>query len=314
MFEQAAGNIRNEADGAGWLREALARAEAVVIGAGPGLSAAAGFETAGPRFTKYFGDFEAAYGIHDLHAGTEFPFDHPEEMWAFLSRMICLCRYMRPEGSVYEDLFALAGTKDCFVITTNADSQLRKAGFDRDRLYCPQGDLGLWQCAKPCHGRTYDNKSRVVRMVLSQGFVIGENGEMRCPQSGDGKPDFARISMTVPSDLIPCCPVCGGPMRLNLRRDETFVEDEDLKAAKKRYDDFLEAHKTGKVLFLELGAAQDESGLIRGSLREMAMKQPDALYACIDPEAADAPGDMEGRAVCLKAEIAEVLKELRKQA
>ena len=296
MREQTGGSIQNTERSVKWLREALERADAVVITAGPGLSETALLEADGAWFAGYFGDFEAAYGIHGLRDGMAFPFDTPEEIWAFRSRMIYLCRYMRAERSVYRDLFEAVAGKDCFVISDGADSQLRKAGFDRDRLYCPQGDLGLWQCAKPCHGRTYDNKSRVVRMVLSQGFVIGENGELRCPQSGDGRPDFSRISMTVPSDLIPCCPVCGGPMSMHLRAEEAFVEDEDLKAARKRYEDFLETHKTGRVLYLKIQAAQD------------------AVYACLDPETVDVSESMESQAVCLNTEIAEVLRELRRQA
>lgn len=227
------------------LREALGSADAVIIGAGAGLSTSAGFVYSGERFNRYFSDFSEKYGFKDMYTGgfvvMQCP---PEELWAFWSRFIYINRYMNPPKPVYDKLFDLVKDKDYFVLTTNVDHCFQKAGFDKERLFYTQGDYGLWQCSKPCHQATYDNKETVVKMLGAQGFVIAEEGHLEIPEGVTPK-------MRVPSDLIPRCPVCGEPMSMNLRSDHTFVEDDGWHAAAGRYDAFLKAHRDKKVLFLE---------------------------------------------------------------
>ena len=239
------------------LKEEILSADAVVIRAGAGLSASAGLACSGDRFRKYFGDFEAAYGIQDMEAGASFAFPDDETNWAWWSRQIYVNRYVYPPGPAYDELLDLVKDRDYFVITTTVDHQFQKAGFDNDRLFCPQGDYGLWQCSIPCHQRTYDNKGRIVKMLLSQGFAIGENSELIAPVLENGNTDFSQLSMKVPSGLVPCCPVCGEPMTVNLHSDDTFVKDENWCRASAKYEQFLQDHRDKQVLFLELGTDTD---------------------------------------------------------
>ena len=143
------------------LKRELDTADAVVIGAGAGLSTSAGFPYGGERFHRYFSDFEARYGFHDMYSGGFYPYATPEERWAFWSRTIYINRYQDPPKPVYQDLLQLVRGKDYFVLTTNVDHCFQKAGFDKQRLFYTQGDYGLWQCSRPCHQKTYDNEAAV---------------------------------------------------------------------------------------------------------------------------------------------------------
>ena len=191
------------------LTEELRNADAIVIGAGAGLSTSAGFTYSGERFEKYFGDFKAKYNIRDMYTGGFYPFPDDENRWAWWSRHIYVNRYVLPPKPVYNRLLDLVKDKDYFVITTNVDHQFQKAGFDKERLFYTQGDYGLWQCSVPCHKRTYDNKGKVVKMLLSQGFAIGQNSELTAPVLENGETDFSMLSTRIPSGLVPYCPVCG---------------------------------------------------------------------------------------------------------
>ena len=210
------------------LRRELAEADAVVVGAGSGLSTASGMTYSGERFESNFADFIGRYGYRDMYTAGFYPYPTREEYWAYWSRHIHLNRYARDAGPAYRRLRRLMGDKDGFVITTNVDHCFQKAGFDALRLFCTQGDYGLWQCAKPCHQKTYDNEALVRRMVAEQ------------------------RDMRIPTELVPRCPRCGGPMANNLRSDDTFVEDEAWHLAAGRYRDFLREHEGARLLFLEL--------------------------------------------------------------
>ena len=200
------------------LKNALEAADAIIVGAGSGLSTSAGFTYTGERFLKYFRDFAEKYSIRDMYSGGFYPFDSPEEHWAYWSRYIYINRYMNAPKPVYSDLLKLLQDKDYFVLTTNVDHQFQKAGFDKKRLFYTQGDYGLWQCSVPCHTKTYNNETVVRKMVTAQGFAFAEDGDLYVP-------DGTELKMEVPSELIPYCPKCGKPMSMNLRSDDTFVED-----------------------------------------------------------------------------------------
>ena len=308
------GLVRGEADrtaAIGRLREALGAADAVVIGAGAGLSTAAGFAYSGERFERYFSDFAAQYHFSDMYAGGFYPYAEPEETWAFWSRYIYINRFMAAPKPVYSELLDLVKNKDYFVITTNVDHQFQKAGFDKERLFYTQGDYGLWQCSKPCHMRTYDNKDKVVRMVLAQGFMIGADGELLVPETDSGTTDFGSLAMRVPSDLVPYCPVCGEPMAMNLRSDETFVEDEGWHAASAAYADFLGRHTGGRTLYLELGAGFNTPVIIKYPFWQMTKESEGTVYACINMNEAFAPVGIADRSICIDGDIGEILKELR---
>lgn len=224
---------------------ALDEADAVVIGAGAGLSTAAGFTHSGARFEQYFSDFAAKYGFHDMYSGGFYSFPSQEEFWAYWSRYIFINRYQNAPKSVHEVLLELVRDKDYFVITTNVDHCFRKAGFDKKRLFYTQGDYGLFQCSEPCCQETFDNEKTVRAMVEAQGFTVAD-GVLTPPT--DGTP-----TMAVPSELLPGCPHCGRPMTMNLRCDDKFAEDEGWHAAAERYENFLRTRDGQKILFLELG-------------------------------------------------------------
>ena len=303
------------------LRQALDSAEAVVIGAGAGLSTAAGFRYTGERFHKYFQNFIDKYGFRDMYSGGFYPFETLGEHWAYWSRYIYVNRYMDPPKSVYGDLYRLVKDKEYFVLTTNVDHCFQKTGFDKERLYYTQGDYGLFQCSKPCHDKTYDNEETVRAMVEAQGFHIMEDGSLNVPESGlcrtednllqsEGglRPaESAAVKMTVPDKLIPYCPKCGRPITMNLRADDTFVQDEGWYQAAKRYEAFLEEHGNGKILFLELGVGYNTPGIIKYPFWKMTAENPKAMYACINYGEACCPKEIEGRAICIDGDIGDIL-------
>ena len=228
------------------LRQALSDADAVVIGAGAGLSTAAGFAYSGERFARYFSDFEKKYGFHDMYSGGFYPYDSPEARWAYWSRYIWINRYQNAPKPVYDDLRKQIQGKDYFVLNTNVDHCFQKAGFDKKRLFYTQGDYGLFQCSQPCCQETYENENLVRQMLEAQGYVIGGDNRLTVPEG-------VTPNMAIFSELIPHCPVCGRPMTKNLRCDDTFVEDEGWHRAAERYSSFLRTREGQKILFLELG-------------------------------------------------------------
>ena len=284
------------------LKGALADADAVVIGAGAGLSTSAGFSYTGERFTRYFSDFARKYDIRDMYSGGFYPFSTPEEHWAYWSRYIYINRYMDAPKPVYETLYTLIRDKDYFVLTTNVDHCFQKAGFDKKRLFYTQGDYGLFQCSEPCHAETYDNAAIILEMVQSQGYRT-DGGTLTLPEGISPK-------MSVPKELIPHCPQCGRPMSMNLRADDTFVEDEGWHIAAGRYSDFLRRHRDMKVLFLELAVGYNTPSIIKYGFWQMTAKNPQAVYACLNQGEAYAPEGIRKQSICIDGDIGEVLSRL----
>lgn len=287
--------------------EILDSAECVVVGAGAGLSASAGFSYSGGRFRKYFSDFEAKYHFHDMYSGGFADFCSLEENWAYWSRFIYINRYMHAPLPVYEKLLELVRAKDYFVITTNVDHCFQKAGFDKKRLFYTQGDYGLFQCCVPCHKKTYDNEEIVKKMLVSQGFGFKDSENRK-----DGEIIFPEnpLKMEIPSELVPHCPVCGKPMSMNLRCDETFVEDDGWHEAARRYQDFLEKHKNAKTLFLELGVGGNTPGIIKYPFWNFVHKNKDAFYAAVNMEETEVPAEIKARSVLIKGDIFDTIKEM----
>ena len=284
------------------LRKTLADADAVVIGAGAGLSTAAGFVYSGQRFQRYFFDFASRYRFADMYSGGFYPYTTKEEFWAYWSRYIWVNRYMDAPKPVYTDLFELVKDKDYFVITTNVDHCFQKAGFDKKQLFYTQGDYGLFQCSEPCHEKTYENEAMVRAMVLSQGWAIGTDNELILPEG-------ISLKMIVPTELLPQCPVCGKPLTMNLRSDDKFVEDEGWHRAAERYENFLRT-RGGKMLFLELGVGYNTPGIIKYPFWQMTAKNPEAVYACVNFGEAVCPEQIRDRSVCIDGDIGDVLTRL----
>lgn len=282
------------------LKQALADCDTVVIGAGAGLSTSAGFVYRGERFEQYFSDFGKKYGFADMYSGGFYPYETQEEFWAYWSRYIWVNRYMDAPKPVYERLLALVKDKDYFVLTTNVDHCFQKAGFDKERLFYIQGGYGLFQCPEPCHQGTYDNYGTVHAMVLAQGWEIGPDNALICPEG-------VTLKMTVPTELLPVCPVCGKPMTMNLRSDDRFVEDEGWMLASGRYSDFLQAHQ-GRVLYLELGVGYNTPVIIKYPFWRLTARNPAATYACINYGEAVCPKELGKQAICIDGDVGEVLK------
>lgn len=268
------------------LKEALVSADAVVIGAGAGLSTSAGFTYSGERFHKNFSDFEDKYGFHDMYSGAFCHYDTPEEHWAYWSRFITVNRYMDAPKPVYKEIFELVKNKDYFVITTNVDHCFQKAGFDKSRLFYTQGDYGLFQCSKPCCNETFDNENTIRQMMERQ------------------------KNMRIPSELLPVCPHCGNPMTMNLRSDNKFVEDEGWLIAAERYENFLRTIENSRVLYLELGVGYNTPVIIKYPFWKMTAKNPNAVYACINYGEAVCPAEIKQRSICIDSDIGKVVKDL----
>ncbi len=280
---------------------AIERCDAVVIGAGSGLSTAAGLTYTGERLQRYFADFVARYGFTDMYSGGFFPFPTEEERWAYWSRYIWINRYAPLPSDLYQKLLALVADKDHFVLTTNVDHCFQCTGFDKQRLFYTQGDYGLWQCSEPCHAKSYDNRDAVRQMVEAQGWRVVPNGELLAPEDGASPKRF------IPTSLIPHCPVCGKPMAMNLRADDTFVEDKGWHAAAARYQDFLRRHRRGRVLYLEIGVGGNTPVIIKFPFWRMTAENPRAIYACVNPGEAFAPAQIADRSILIDADATETI-------
>ena len=285
------------------IQEALAEADAVVIGAGAGLSTAAGFTYTGERFQKYFTDFEEKYGFHDMYSGGFYPYDTLEEYWAYWSRYIYINRYMDAPKNTYKNLLKIIKDKDYFVLTTNVDHCFQKTGFDKKRLFYTQGDYGLFQCSKPCCKETFDNKEIIEKMVKDQGFLIEADGSLKLPEQTNAK-------MKISTDLVPVCPHCGRPLTMNLRADDTFVEDNGWHKAAMCYDEFLQRHKGLKTVFLELGVGYNTPVIIKFGFHRMTAENPKATYVCINYGQAYAPNEILDRSIVINGDAGEVISKL----
>lgn len=269
------------------LKREINSADAILIGAGAGMSTAAGLTYSGVRFMKYFSDFHEKYGITDIYSGGFYPFECPEEYWAWWSRHIYYNRYGVEVGKAYLDLLEIIKNKNYFVITTNVDHQFQRAGFDKSRLFYTQGDYGLWQCSVPCHKATYDNRETVEKMIAEQ------------------------KNMRISAELLPYCPKCGKPMTMNLRSDNTFVEDEGWHAAAKRYENFVNTHKDGRILLIELGVGGNTPVIIKYPFLQLTAHNKNAVYACINFGEAFSLDTIEKQSICIDEDISKVLCDLK---
>ena len=270
------------------LKKAIHQADAILIGAGAGLSTSAGFTYAGERFEKHFKDFIEKYHFPDMYSGGFYPFPSLEEFWGYWSRQIYFNRYQDAEYPVYEELLKLVENKNYFVLTTNVDHCFQKASFSKERLFYTQGDYGLFQCATPCHNKTYDNEEVIKKMVQQQSYL------------------------RVPTSLIPKCPVCGKPMTTNLRKDDCFVQDDGWYKAQERYVTFLKQNKNKKILFLELGVGGNTPVIIKYPFWKFTMDNPNAVYACINLNEAVAPREIKEQSICINADIKALVSELNR--
>lgn len=269
------------------LKYEIENADAIIVGAGAGMSISAGLTYSGERFLKFFSDFHKKYGISDMYSGGFYPYKTLEEYWAWWSRHIYVNRYDVVALEPYSRLLQIVCDKDYFVVTSNVDHQFQLAGFDKNRLFYMQGDYGLWQCSKACHQKTYDNEETVRKMIVQQ------------------------QDMRVPSELVPYCPVCGAPMTMNLRSDHFFVQDNGWYAANRRYETFIHNHQDMHILYLELGVGGNTPVIIKYPFWKMTEQNKNATYVCVNLGEAVCPKEIKKQSVCINEDIGSVLKGMR---
>ena len=297
-FDKNSGENRNVSE----IKKQIEDADAIVIGAGAGLSAAAGYTYKGSRFEEYFSDFKNRYHFTDMYSGGFYPYNSLEEHWAYWSRYVFINRYQSTPRTTYADLNKLIEDKNYFIITTNVDHCFQRSDFQKERLFYTQGDYGLFQCSVPCHQKTYDNETIIKKMMESQGYVIYNEKIIR--------PSDKEIQMRIPSELVPKCPVCGRPMSMNLRADSTFVQDLGWYQAAERYDRFLNDHKQEQVLFLELGVGYNTPEIIKYPFWQYTKSFPNARYICINQGEASVPSEIKDKSLCFNGDIEKELLKI----
>ena len=303
VFSRASNGIGTQEEQLDRLKKEIDTADAIVIGAGAGLSTSAGLTYSGERFERYFFDFKRRFGIKDMYSGGFYPFPDDETRWAWWARHIYFNRYIDAPKPVYRELLELVKNKNYFVITTNVDHQFQRAGFDKSRLFYTQGDYGLFQSVNRKLQKTYDNEDWVMRAMEAQGFVRDENGMFQVP-------DDKNISMRIPTELIPKCPDDGSDVVMNLRSDDSFVEDEGWHRASAAYYDFLKKHEGDHVLYLELGVGGNTPVIIKYPFWQMTLANNKATYACLNYSEADCPEEIAVQSICISADIGAILDTL----
>lgn len=268
------------------LKKLINEADAILIGAGAGLSTSAGLTYSGERFEKYFSEFIKKYGFTDMYTAGFYPFKTLEEYWAYWSRHIYYNRYESEINDTYQNLFNLVKNKNYFVLTTNVDHKFQDAGFDESKLFFTQGDYGLWQCSVPCHYKTYENKETVYKMI---------NEQKDCK---------------IPTTLIPHCPKCNAPMTMNLRIDNTFVQDGNWYKNYENYKNFLKNYGNKKILFLELGVGTNTPVIIKIPFWKMTFTNENSNYVCINFNEAICPDDIKNRSLLFQEDVNDVLKKI----
>jgi len=285
------------------LKSEIETADAIVIGAGAGLSTAAGLTYSGERFDRYFSDFKERFGITDMYSGGFYPFPDEETRWAWWARHIYFNRYVDAPKPVYRELLELVRDRNYFVITTNVDHQFQRAGFDKKRLFYTQGDYGLFQSVHERDRKTYDNEAWVMKAISAQRFLPDENGVFQLPKDH-------LTSMRIPSEMIPHTPN-GGAVTMNLRSDDTFVEDDGWHAASANYAGFLKEIAGKHVLYLEIGVGANTPVIIKYPFWAMSQENAKATYACLNFNEAFCPRQIEKQSICIDGDAGELIKALR---
>jgi NAD-dependent SIR2 family protein deacetylase len=266
---------------------AIKNAEKRVIGAGAGLSAAAGVEYDGKRFTENFKPFIEKYGMKDLYTSSFYPFRTQEEKWAYWARHISLNLFETPVKELYIKLMKLASSKDYFVITTNVEGQFTKSGVKKYRFFEVQGNYGYFQCAIGCHDKLYNNERSVAQM-------ISETSDCR-----------------IPSSLVPKCPLCGGDMEVNLRKDNFFVQDNNWYTSESNYRNFISGTEEKSTVFLELGAGYNTPGIIRFPFEAMVRNNPNALLIRLNRDHTNGMSENLESTISFDEDMTTIINEIR---
>lgn len=267
-------------------------ADYILIGAGAGLSTAAGLTMGGKRFTDNFADFIEKYGGHymrDMYSAGFYPFETEEAKWGYWSKNGMVNRILPGALPLYKKVYRLAENKKHFVLTTNVDHQFFLSGFDEENIFATQGDYGLIQCKMGCHPKTYD----AVKMFKQM--------------------EQARQDCMVPSYMVPKCPVCKGPMEMNLRSDRYFVEDEAWHKAEQRFGKYLGECQDKKTVLLELGVGFNTPTIIRYPFEKLMRQNNNMSLIRLNVEEAIVPEEFGERAVGINEDIVRSIEDLLKE-
>ncbi len=255
-------------------------ADAVVVGIGAGMSASDGFTYVGDRFKKNFPDFIEKYGWFDMLQASLFDFPTTEEYWAFQSRFVKLNYIDQPVGKSYVALKEMLEHTPYFVITTNADNAFYKADYDMDKVFYYQGEYALMQCSQFCHNETYRDDEMMLKMVEQQ------------------------QDMKVPYDLFPFCPKCNAKLEINKRNAEKgMVESPHFFEQKARYEAFLNEHKSGKVIYLEIGVGYTTPQFIKHPFWRFTRQNKDAKFVTMNQKSYRIPDDIKEQSIALTDDI-----------
>lgn len=237
-----------------WLREA----DFVLIGAGAGLTTAAGLQYDGPAFEKAFADMISRYDFTDLYTSSFYPFATDEERWAYWSRHVLYARFDPPALPLYKQLLELVRGKDYFVITTNVDGQFRKAGVEAERLFEVQGDYAYIQGVTGADGQTYYAEDLFRRMFEEQKDCAIPFGLV---------PTLRQFNPDAPKNER---------MDIHVRKDNYFVEDEQWHEMQGHYESYLRRALDGHshIVLLELGVGFNTPSIIRFPFERMAARLP----------------------------------------
>ncbi len=279
--------MKDYLDKLNFINEKIQRADAVLIGAGAGLSSSAGHTYSGERFYKYFSDFNEKYGITDIYSGGFYPFETKEEYFAWWSRHIFVNRYLEQENTTYKTLLEIVKNKNYFVLTTNVDHMFLDNGFLKNKIFYTQGDYGLFQCKKACHNKNYDNKEIITKMYNEQ------------------------KDMKVSKELIPSCPVCGGDMEPNLRKDSYFVQDDGWYKASERYSNFLNENKDKNIVLLELGVGMNTPSIIKYPFWQITYNNKNANFITINKGETLVPKEILKQSISIDEDIKKVVLDIK---
>lgn len=267
-------------------KEAIKNAEYVIIGAGAGLSTAAGLEYGGKKFEIDYKDFIEKYNFQDLYSATFYPFKIQEEKWAFWAKLIKLNRYNEPL-KLYKELLELVKEKEYFIITTNADAQFEISGFDKNKIFAVQGDYSFLQCENGCHNKLYNNKE-----MVEDWLELTENCE-------------------IPEDLVPKCPICGSNMEMNLRKDFNFIQDDYWYNQSKEYEKFLNKTKNKNLTLLEIGVGFNTPSIIRFPFEQITYNNLKTTLIRINKEYPSGSNEIKSKMISFDEDTNEIIEDLK---
>ena len=270
-------------------KQAIKQADYIIIGAGSGLSAAAGLKYSGEKFERNYKEFIEKYHFEDLYSASFYDFSSQEEKWAFFAKMIKLNRYNEKPLKLYQKLYEIIKDKNYFVLSTNVDGQFFNSGFDKDKVFEVQGDYCYLQCENACHNKLYYNKELVEKWIQNT------------------------VDCKIPSNLVMKCPVCGGNMDMNLRKDANFVQDSNWYDMSRKYDEFLGRTKDKNVVLLEIGVGFNTPGIIRFPFEQMTNNSKKTTLIRINKYYPSTMLEIKNKTILFNEDTNEIIEDLKEQ-